>query len=80
VLALNDVITDVFLFLNRKDLDMLQVVNARFNDIIVSKMTLVCLRQLASAEVEPSETEEQFLLVFKVKLFVMQSFSVISSF
>lgn len=37
VLALKDLIFDVFAFLSRKDLDMLQVVNRRFNDVIVGR-------------------------------------------
>ncbi|KAH7698609.1 hypothetical protein AAVH_34295 [Aphelenchoides avenae] len=65
VLALNDLVFDVFIFLGRKELDMLQVVNRRFNDVIDSKMTLVCLRHLVCAEIVPSVEEQQFLLGFE---------------
>ncbi|KAH7678360.1 hypothetical protein AAVH_41741, partial [Aphelenchoides avenae] len=54
VLAISDVILDVFQCLRRQELDTLQIVSVHFNAIIEKKLTLVCLRMLVSAKLSPS--------------------------
>ncbi|KAH7721309.1 hypothetical protein AAVH_11163 [Aphelenchoides avenae] len=62
VLAISDVIIDVFQFVRRQELDTLQIVSRRFNAIIEKKMGLVCLRMLISAKVSRCSAENQFVL------------------
>ncbi|KAH7709221.1 hypothetical protein AAVH_23511 [Aphelenchoides avenae] len=63
VVAISDLIIDVFQFLRRKELDRLQIVSRRFNAIIETKMTMVCLRLLKSAKILRSSAQRQFMLV-----------------
>lgn len=78
ILVLSDLIFDVFTFLRRKELDMLQAVNRRFNDVILRKMTLLCLRHIRHGEIEPSAKLNQYLLAFEVDVllgaFVLEFF------
>ncbi|KAH7719090.1 hypothetical protein AAVH_13419 [Aphelenchoides avenae] len=52
VLAVSDLILDVFLFVRRKELDTLRIVSIRFNAVIETKMSMVCLRLLKSAKIQ----------------------------
>ncbi|KAH7709215.1 hypothetical protein AAVH_23505 [Aphelenchoides avenae] len=63
VLAISDVIIDVFQFVRRQELDTLQIVSRRFNAVVEKKLTLVCLRQLKSAKVSRCSAENQFVLL-----------------
>ncbi|KAH7698569.1 hypothetical protein AAVH_34336, partial [Aphelenchoides avenae] len=63
VLAISDVIMDVFQFLPRKELDTLQIVSRRFSAIIERKLTLVCLRRLVCAKLSRCSAENQFVLL-----------------
>ncbi|KAH7721229.1 hypothetical protein AAVH_11326 [Aphelenchoides avenae] len=64
VLAVDDVIIDVLKCTSRKELDMLQLVSQRFNAIILSKMVLLCLRQLRRAKLVHHPLGKNFSLVF----------------
>ncbi|KAH7707529.1 hypothetical protein AAVH_25228 [Aphelenchoides avenae] len=63
LIQINDVIIDVFQFLRRRELDTLQVVSRRFDAIVQNNMSLVCLRQLKSAEMLRSGAK--FVLVME---------------
>ncbi|KAH7693755.1 hypothetical protein AAVH_39205 [Aphelenchoides avenae] len=63
VLAISDVIIDVFHFVRRKELDTLQIVSIRFNAIVEEKISRVCLRMLNSAKISRCSAENQFMLV-----------------
>ncbi|KAH7707532.1 hypothetical protein AAVH_25231 [Aphelenchoides avenae] len=63
VLAINEVIIDVFQFVRRQDLDTLQIVNRCFRAIVEKQLATVCLRLLKSVKISRKRAKRQFVLM-----------------
>lgn len=61
----SDPLMDIFAFLSRHDLDVLQLVDARFNAVVATRMNATCFRRLSSAEVKRSNDRKQYVVVVK---------------